>query len=225
MNHDDMLDAFLAEELEEETEVNPVFDLISDELSLIKSHAIQEFVKAVLGRSNILWFVSVAPEDNDDLQNLWPSDCYKPGGELLNIRRVVRACDVLAESHQLDQEDRDILLAAGFVHSITKYYTDEDGEPKYDPMHPYTVDSYVGALREEEQTTALEGNPHTVLLADETVMQILRVVRCQRGPWSIIPETLPVTLLEILLHTAYQFMINVDYIVDGDNVVEERWEF
>jgi hypothetical protein len=224
MNDDDLLEIILADE-DETFDSGPLFSLIEDEIALVNSNKMKEFIKAVIGRSSILWFMPVAPDDKDDLQNLWPKDCYKPGGELLNIRRIVRTCDVLAESHQIETIDRDILLAAAFIHSITKYYSDEDGDAHYDPMHPYTVDTYLGALREEEQTTATEGMPHTIHVNDDTVLQILRIVRCQRGPWSTIPETVPSTLLEILLHTACQFMLNVDYIIDGDEIVGERWEF
>jgi hypothetical protein len=43
------------------------------------------------------------------------------------------------------------------------------------------------------------------------------------GPWSPVPETVPVTYLDMIVHLADNMASKLHYIVDGDNVLKERW--
>jgi hypothetical protein len=229
MMSDNILDDLLSDSLKNDTddrEAQIILAPLAEEIELIKDIKMQEFVKIILLHTLYFWVMPVYPDDNEELDDIWPPDTYRPGGDVLNTQRVVRGCEILSDSYGIGDEDKNILYAAALIHSVTKYVYDShvDG-PRYDPMHPYTVDTLVTTIREREQLRALEGSPNTLSISDEQVMQILRIVRCQRGPWSLIPETIPVALLEILLHTSYHMAMNLDYLIDGKEILGERWDF
>jgi hypothetical protein len=131
---------------------------------------------------------------------------------------------VLCDSHALPQEEKDIVIAAMLLHDVTK------GVPKadqsgylYDPLHPYTVGLFVRKCQEEDKNYASELQSSTLFLSEEIVQSILRLVRCHLGPWSPVPETIPVTYLDMIVHMADNVSSKLHHIVDGENVIESRW--
>jgi len=235
LSKENLLEDFLSEEEDEDSFESFLKDneknlkLIEEELSLISSDQLKDFVKAVLSRSIYFWDLGVAPQNNldgDILGDLWPTDTYKEGGNVVNTQRVVRIFKVLGIAHGLDQEDFDLLIAAALIHAATKYVPDlHTGQCKFDVMYPYTLGMFVRGIRQDEQINSIEGLPHTLGVDDEDSEIISRIVRCHRGAWSLIPEVQPATSVEMILHMACQIAMDLDYIVDGEEIVEDRWAF
>jgi hypothetical protein len=100
-----------------------------------------------------------------------------------------------------------------------------DGEDSfhYDPMHPYTVGRLVKQCQEDDIKYASESQSSTVFLSEDIVQSILRLVRCHLGPWSPVPETIPITYMDMIVHMADNIASKLHYIVDGENVIEKRW--
>jgi len=202
---------------------NLILQPLLAEIEAINDIGIQLFVRSVLLNSPSFWTMPVMPDDST-LVKEWPKDVYGTNGDMLNTRRVFRSAMLLADSYQLEGEDRDLLLAATLVHSVTKYEY-KNGDIVYNSFYPYTFDSFVDELRSKQQISSSEDASTTLVIQDDLVRKIGRLVRCQNGPWSIIPETIPMNTLEICMHIAFYMAMAVDYIIDGSEVIEERWDF
>ncbi len=92
-------------------------------------------------------------------------------------------------------------------------------------MHPYTVGRLVKQCQEYDKKYAGELQSSTLFLSEEVVQSILRLVRCHLGPWSPIPETIPVTYLDMIVHISDNIASKLHYLVDGNHVVKDRWKF
>lgn len=190
-----------------------------EEIDLILDENIKSFVRSILFKADIFWEI---PSSFSGKHH--PIDEHGVGGNVLHTKRSVRVAQVLCDSHALPQEERDIVIAAMLLHDITK------GVPKadqsgylYDPLHPYTVGLFVRRCQEEDKNYASELQSSTLFLSEEIVQSILRLVRCHLGPWSPVPETIPVTYLDMIVHMADNISSKLHHIVDGENVVESRW--
>ena len=192
---------------------------ILHEIEMIKDENIKSFVRSVLIRAKSFW---VIPSSFSGKYH--PSDEHNEGGNVLHTKRVVRAANVLSDSYSLSDEDRDIVYAACLLHDATKG-TKIDGEDSfhYDPMHPYTVGRLVQKCQEDDKKYATENQSSTLFLSEEAVQSILRLVRCHLGPWSPVPETTPITYLDMIVHMADNIASKVHYIVDGENIIDKRW--
>jgi hypothetical protein len=51
----------------------------------------------------------------------------------------------------------------------------------------------------------------------------MRMVRCQAGPNSPVPEVVPETDEEVMFHLADLTASSLPYIVDGNEISEARW--
>lgn len=201
---------------EEDTKLEPLLE----EINMIKDENIKSFVRSVLYRCDDFWIV---PSSFSGKYH--PSDEHGVGGNVLHTKRVVRASSVLSDSYSLSDEDRDIVYAACLLHDITKGKRhSENDECKYDPMHPYTVGQFVKKLQEEDKKYATENQSSTLFLSEDAVQSILRLVRCHLGPWSPVPETTPITYLDMIVHMADNIASKLHFLVDGENVVEKRWK-
>lgn len=191
------------------TEINYIFD-----------ESIRSFVRAILLRASSFWTI---PSSFSGKYH--PSDEHNAGGNVLHTKRVVRAAKIMSESYSLGREDTDIILAACILHDVTKGIKLE-GEDSfhYDPMHPYTVGRLVKKCQEEDKKYASESQSSTLYLSEETVQSILRLVRCHLGPWSPVPETIPITYMDMIVHMADNIASKLHYVVDGENIVEDRWK-
>lgn len=191
-----------------------------NEINMIRDENVRLFVRSILLRSKSFWII---PSSFSGKYH--PADEHNNGGNVLHTKRVVRAAKVLSDSYSLGEEDRDMVYAACLLHDITKgIKLDDDGSFHYDPMHPYTVGSFVKKCQEDDRQYAIESQSSTLFLSEEAVQSILRLVRCHLGPWSPVPETNPITYLDMIVHMADNIASKLHYLVDGDDVVHERWK-
>jgi hypothetical protein len=201
-------------------EEDKILEPLVEEIDMIVDEVIKSFVRSILIRCDAFWII---PSSFSGKYH--PSDEHNAGGNVLHTKRVVRAAKVLADSYSLSEEERDMVYAACLLHDIKKGIKLEGEESfHYDPMHPYTVGSFVAKCQEDDKKYASENQSSTIYLADEAVQAILRLVRCHLGPWSPVPETAPITYLDMIVHMADNIASKVHYIVDGNNVIKERWD-
>jgi hypothetical protein len=216
-----ILDQILLDEVQavsikdEDKKLEPLLE----EIDLILDENIKSFVRSILFKADIFWEI---PSSFSGKHH--PMDEHGVGGNVLHTKRSVRVAQVLCDSHALPQEEKDIVIAAMLLHDVTK------GVPKadqsgylYDPLHPYTVGLFVRKCQEEDKNYASELQSSTLFLSEEIVQSILRLVRCHLGPWSPVPETIPVTYLDMIVHMADNVSSKLHHIVDGENVIESRW--
>jgi hypothetical protein len=189
------------------------------EIELIADQTIQWFVRSVLLKAGPFWYIPSSHVLKDK-----PPDEYLPTGNVLHTKRVVRVVELLCDSYNCTEDERDKLIAAALLHDITKGVVMFDGEePTYDTMHPYTVDKFVKSVYKLDEVDATEGQSSVLYVEEMTVLEIMRLIRCHQGPWSPIPETNPITVPEMILHTADRMASKLHWIIDGDEIREERW--
>lgn len=219
---DNILDEILS--IKKETsflkEEDKILEPLLKEIDMIKDEAIKSFVRSILLRADAFWKMP-----SSFSRKYHPIDEHEAGGNVLHTKRVVRAASIMCDSHSLTDDDRDIVLAACLLHDITKGIDVGLEKMQYDPMHPYTVGYFVKKCQEHDKNFATENQSSTIYLTEEAVQSILRLVRCHLGPWSPVPETIPITYLDIIVHLADNIASKIDYIVDGDSIVKERWMF
>jgi HD superfamily phosphohydrolase YqeK len=200
-------------------EENKKLEPILEEIELIKDENIKSFVRSILLRSEDFWKIPAS------FSGKWhPPDERAESGNVLHTKRVVRVAKVLSDSYSLSEDDRDIVYAACLLHDITKGVKyGNSNECAYDPMHPYTVAKFIKECQEYDKKYANEMQSSTILLSEEVVQSILRLIRCHLGPWSPVPETVPITYLDMIVHMSDNVASKLHNIIDGDNVIEERW--
>lgn len=222
MSKESILDEILNKEsesisLEEETKI---LKPLEEEIEMISDVSIKGFVKSILLRVEGFWTI---PSSFSGKYH--PPDEHNQGGNVLHTKRVLRAAKVISDSYSLSPEERDLVYAACLLHDITKGVLDADkGYFHYDPMHPYTVGRFVEKCQQYDKKYAGESQSSTLFVSEETVQSILRLVRCHLGPWSPVPETVPITYLDIIVHLSDNLASKLHYLVDGNEIVEERWK-
>lgn len=214
---DDLLDEILQDNrpFKEEDEIlRPLLE----EIDLIDDPNIMSFVRAVLIKApTYFWTV---PSDFVDHHH--PPDESKEGGLVLHTQRVVRLAREMTAAQDRGQEELDLITAAALIHDITKATPLPDGSYIYDSMHPYTVDTIVRWVRQEDKGKD-ESHSSSLWISEEDMNTILRMVRCHKGSWSPVPETIPVTSLELTLHLADLLASKMHIMLDGDIIKEGRW--
>jgi hypothetical protein len=221
MKNNNILDEILSENSfivslkNEDTFLSPLLE----EINYIKDESIKSFVRSILLRAGNFWTI---PSSFSGKYH--PADEHNEGGNVLHTKRVVHAAKVLSDSYSLSDEDRDTVYAACLLHDVTKGIKLE-GETSfhYDPLHPYTVVNLVKKCQQEDKNFARESESSTLFLSEELVQSILRLVRCHLGPWSPVPETYPITYLDMIVHMADNIASKLHYIVDGENIDKSRW--
>jgi len=199
-------------------EEDKVLEPLLSEINLIVDNSIKSFTRSLLLQAKIFWKI---PSSFSGRHH--PIDEHGPGGNVLHTKRVVRTAQILSESYSLSVEEKDLLISACLIHDITKGVAAYDGEEEnffYDPMHPYTVGHYVKKCQENDKKYASESSSSTLFLEEETVQAILRLVRCHLGPWSPVPETYPISFLDMIMHIADNIASKVHTIADttlGEN--------
>lgn len=182
-------------------------DRFQIELELISDINIRKLVESSLLAADPFWVspASFAPLDH-------PKDEYGTEGLMLHTKRVLKTLTVLLETVVLNTHEQDCLLAAAFLHDITKaVWANEDKTAViHDDFHCYTVDAF---LKWAQSTNSLTVDLGTDIKYD-TLDQILRLIRCSQGYYSIIPETIPLTIQERLLCMADLVAKNLHVIVD-----------
>lgn len=217
----------LEEILKEDSESRPVYEQenevlepLLEEIDMIKDQSVRYFVRSVLLRCDTFWTIPSSFSGR-----FHPPDERGEGGNVLHTKRVVRLVSILCESYASEALDRDILIAAAILHDITKGMKwEEDSEPRFDPMHPYTVDRLVRYVIEDDRVHAAENQSSSIGIEAKTVESILRAVRCHMGMWSPIPETYPITKQDIILHVADHVAAKLHEIIDGKDIQYWRWD-
>ena len=195
------------------TPLLPVIDQIAN-------GGIRYFVRAVLLKAAPFFWETEANLDNDG----YPPDEKCAGGNVLHTIRVARIASIIANSQDASQHEHDLLMAAALLHDLTKAVEEVDGSIGYDQMHPYTVEAYVNWVREEDDRNASEVESSTLFISEEDVHKIMRIIRCQGGVWSVVPETIPITPLEWTLHFADTLAMKLHTIIDGPKLQDWRWK-
>jgi hypothetical protein len=223
MNKNTILDDLLSDEKvfsSNEEEDRQLYPLLK-EIDYIQSPAIKSFVRSILLQAESFWTI---PSSFSGKYH--PMDEHNKGGNVLHTKRVVRASKVICDSYSLSQNERDLVYAACLLHDVTKGISNSDQNTfVYDPLHPYTVGAFVKKCQENDKKYSSESSSSTLYIDEETIQSILRLVRCHLGPWSPVPETIPVTYLDIIVHLSDNLASKVHYIVDGDETIEDRWKF
>lgn len=193
-----------------------------EEIDMIVDEGIRSFVRSILIRSTSFWTI---PSSFSGKYH--PSDEHNVGGNVLHTKRVVRASKVISDSYSLTTEERDLVYAACLLHDITKGIQSKDDDKSfvYDPMHPYTVGRFVEKCQEHDKKYAGESQSSTLFTSEDTIQSILRLVRCHLGPWSPVPETIPITYLDVIVHISDNIASKLHYLVDGNEIIEDRWKF
>lgn len=168
-------------------------------IETISNTHVQNFVRTVLLNAPMTFWT--APADVEE--GLHPSDEYVTGGMVVHTRRVVRAAQILSECYGLDDEEYDMVIAAALLHDITKMVHVTDTEwYEMDPFHAFTVGNYIAKVREQNKIHGDESKSSVMYLSEDISSQILRLIRVQNGLNSPIPEVLPVTTTDMVLHLA-----------------------
>ncbi|MFZ4104936.1 HD domain-containing protein [Flavobacterium sp.] len=182
-----------------------------EEINLISNQQIKLFIRSVLLKAKTFWEI---PSSFSGKYH--PADEHGPGGNALHTKRVVKISVILSDSYALTVEERDIIYAACLIHDITKGRFSDSAEKDlvYDPMHPYTVGEFVKKCQENDKKYGSDISSSTLFLEEETVQSILRLVRCHLGPWSPVPETIPISYLEMIVHTSDNIASKLHNIID-----------
>lgn len=224
MSSDKVLDEILKDKgtpnLEREKE-DALLEPLLPEIELIKEPRLQGFVRSLLLKAGPFWFIPASFTGE-----YHPPDERDEGGNVLHTKRVVRTALLFADSYSLEEEERDMLIAAAILHDITKGVTWVVNElPSYDPMHAYTVDRFVRMVRVEDTQFSSENKSSSLFLDEDSVQAILRLIRCHMGVWGPIPETYPVYALEMALHLSDMVASHLHKIIDGEEAENNLWRW
>jgi 23S rRNA maturation-related 3'-5' exoribonuclease YhaM len=215
---DDFFESDISEEIKkgEDEQLEPLLK----EINLIEDHDIRSFTRAMLLKADKFWYI---PSSNQP--GFYPPDEMLTGGLLLHTKRVFRCVEILCVLYQVPQSSIDQLKAAALLHDITKPIGVVDNDAYlYDYLHPYTVDALYYAVKHEDELSSNSVQSNVLTISDEAVNNILKAVRSHRGVQSPIPETHPAKdSLPMLLHVANEMAKSLHYLVDGEEVLLERW--
>ena len=191
--------------------------MMGEELDLISDPTIRSFVCAVLSRADPFWFSPAS-----FVEGSHPPDEMKIKGLLLHTKRVVRTVQLLINTIESSQSERDCVVAAAILHDVTKALWHRD-EITHDPMHMYTVNSFIEFCFEKDTQDADSSIDNVMDIDSENLLLILRLIRCSHGEFSPIPETIPITWLEHVIHMADLISSSLHMIIDGEDILEQRW--
>lgn len=213
----DLWDDLVNEDETYSTEDEKLAPLLN-EINLIQDEGVRQFVRSCLMKADVFWSIPASFSGK-----YHPPDEHVEGGNVLHTQRVVRAVKFLAMSQERADFEVDLMIAAALLHDITKGVVYNDGNVGYDPLHPITADKFIERCRKaDEQISADSNDSTTLLLEDEPVFQIQRMIRCSHGPWGAIPEVFPLSLPEWTLHYADYLASNMHLIADRE-VNAARW--
>lgn len=192
---------------------------ILDEIELIHDEAIKSFVRSILLKSDLFWII---PSSFSHKHH--PKDEHGEGGNVIHTKRTVRIASTICDSYTLSQEEKDIVLAACLIHDITKgIQSEKDGMFQYDPMHPYTVGSFVIDCQRYDKEFGNDTLSSSLFISEDNLQSILRLVRCHLGPWSPIPETYPITYMDYIMHVADNVAANLQLYISDSELINDKW--
>jgi len=213
---DEIISSNRKDSLENEDEV--LKDLL-DEINIIKDDDIKSFVRSVLVKSASFWEI---PSSFSGKYH--PPDEHGVGGNMLHTKRVVRVASVMSSSYVLSDEEKDLVIAACLLHDITKgIKSGEDESFHYDPMHPYTAQSFIERCIGNDKEYGDDSSSSTLFVQEEVVQTIMRLIRCHLGPWSPVPETYPITYLDYIVHLADNIASKLHIFIEDSDLINEQW--
>ena len=213
------LDNLLEDQTNAYAHEDAVLEPLLPAINQIKDVGIRTFVRSTLMKAApFFWKVSADLDHNN-----YPADEKQDSGLVLHTIRVARVVAAIATIQDCSQREMDVLLAAALLHDITKAVEEIDGSVGYDPMHPYTVDGFVQWVQEYDDKYSNDAVSSTLFIDEESIQAILRIIRCQKGIWSVVPETTPITSLEWTLAIAEYLVGKLPYIIDGKDIKQWRW--
>lgn len=186
-------------------------------IDVIQDDGIKQFVRSCLYNAPETFWTqpsSTIPGKN-------PPDEYGVGGNIKHIQRVCRFAGQIAIAQECDEDEMDLVMASALLHDMAKIITEDD--EIVDVYHPYTVKRFIHWVRDKDEKDGIDSASSSLYIMEESLLEIMRIIRCQNGIWSEIPETIPVTTLETIVHLAELLATNVHRMVDGESVSEERW--
>lgn len=219
--NNNILDDILSDKISSHSikDEDKVLKPLLDEINTIENEGIKSFVRSVLYRADGFWTIPASFSGKHH-----PPDERSEGGNVLHTKRAVRVGSVLSDSYSLSSEERDLITAALLLHDITKGTKPETSQKyHYDPMHPYTAGSFIKKCQEQDKKYASESQSSTLFITEEDTQTILRLIRCHLGPWSPVPETNPVTYMDMIVHIADNISSKLHIIVDGEKIEDNRW--
>lgn len=205
----------------DQQEMDAKIAIFEEEIEMITDPKIKSFVRAVLKNAEPFW-VSPASMIEDE----HPPDEYGPEGMIIHTKRVFRICIFLMNTCVVSQAEADCVFAAALLHDITKaFWVDETSKVvMHDAMHPYTVDAFVRACRQfDDEQGVHPPQDNTLEIDKEQLDLILKLIRFSHGIFSPIPETIPKTELENVVHMADFLASKLHLIVDGADINPFRW--
>lgn len=195
---------------------------LSLELGLINDDGILDFTRSILMKM---------PEEFWALPNLsdeHPPDEAEEGGNIKHIRRMVRCAAQMSVAQEVEQHDRDILISASILHTTPQVLNREDNPTKHETFHQtfhqYAIDGLFRWAREEDDKSATDVKSSTLWMDEEQLARVARLIRVQDGIWSPIPETIPLTNLEWIMHLSELLSTNLAYLIDGNDICDWRWD-
>jgi 23S rRNA maturation-related 3'-5' exoribonuclease YhaM len=219
---DEVLDELISSDITEHIgkAEDEILAPLLEELSKIEDQDIRQFTRALLLKATSFWYV---PSSHN--QEFYPPDEAMEGGLVLHTQRVFRAIEILGHLYKLDSLEHDKLKSAALLHDITKATVmARKAKPAYDYMHPYTVDGLYSMVKKDDELNSSASQSNVLMVQPDIVEHIFKAIRSHRGDNSPIPETIPAkSSLTMLLHVANEIAKSVHYIVDGDEVIIERW--
>jgi len=194
-----------------------VIDAFSDIIQCIKNDHVKRFVSSILFRTYL--YKSVAgsafwESPSSFIPGDHPPDEYDNDGMVIHTRRVAKFAMAMGSSIGLPDDEMDALLAAALLHDITKaVYCDEELNVTHDPLHLYTIDSFISFMRTDDTRKSHDAKSNTLDIPYEQIINIIRLIHCSHGVWSPIPETLPMNELEKVLAMANYTAENLHVLV------------
>jgi hypothetical protein len=217
-----ILDEILSAEKENNLALeDSVLEPLLSEINVIHNEEIRSFVRSVLLKDDYFWS---SPEVENEPSR--PFDETGPDKSILHTKRVVRIASILSAAYLLSQEENDVVIAACLLHHISRYKDFEIEEKTYtiyDPMHPYTIGEFVSCTQSADKEMLQENISTTLFLNQENLFSIMRLIRCQLGVWSPIPETYPVTYLDYIVNIAVIMANNIHHLIQDSELIDERW--
>lgn len=192
-----------------------------EEINLIQNEDIRMFCRSMLLKAGDAFWIAPFAAEGDDL----PPDELREGGNILHVKRVVRTVTYLSYAYNLDIPETDYVIAAALLHTITKIVdVDPLGNFVFDVFHPYTVGPFAMACIDTDDKHSKAGESTSLWIDEDDLAIILRIIRCQKGVWSIVPETQPLDAVEQILHHADYLMSQMHHILDGRDIQQWRWK-
>lgn len=190
----DSIDNLIIGNEEEDKILGPLLE----EINLIQDNALKHLVRSILLKCEH-FFDDLADSETD---------------LVLHTKRVFRIAKLLLETQEREQQDCDLVYAAALIHDVTKLVEiNQSGDLDVDPFHPYTVGSFVMWVMSQDAILTVNDSSSSLHITREVLSQVLRIVRCHMGSWSPVPETMPITSLEWILHNADYLTTNMDYVL------------